>query len=302
MYFPFIKYRRIFYIFSGTLVTLSLVSIIIFGLKFGIDFTGGSVLGIKYEQQAPSFTQIKTALQPLKLGTITLKKDGENGVILRMKNISESTHEAVMEKLQNLGKLEKGSSNFENIGPIVGNELKQKTKFVVLLCIISIILYVAFAFRRVSKPVNSFIYGFTSLVALGHDIIIPLGVFSLLGELYGVQVTVPVITALLTVFGYSINDSVVVFDRVRENILKSQEPTFDLVVDKSLNQTITRSLNTSLTTLIVLFSIFFFGGVTLRYFSLALILGISFGTYSSLFLATPLLVSYLKRKERKMQS
>ncbi|MBZ9572888.1 protein translocase subunit SecF, partial [Patescibacteria group bacterium] len=172
-------------------------------------------------------------------------------------------------------------------------------KIVISLALTAILLYIAFSFRRISRPVKSYVYGLTSLIALFHDVLIPLGIFAVLGKFYGIEITIPIITAFLTVFGYSINDSVVVFDRVRENLLKLKEPTFGLTVETSLNQTITRSLNTSLTTLFVLFAIFFFGGETLKYFSFALILGIGLGTYSSLFLATPLLVSFLLFKERK---
>jgi len=299
MSFPFIKYRKIFYTISATLVTVAILSMLIFGLKFGIDFKGGSSLTITYKQNPPSQQQIKEKLKDLNLGEISIQKTGSKGVILKMKNIDEATYQKVLKRLKTLGKVEKGSSSFQTIGPVIGRELRQKTKVVIVLALLSILIYIAFSFRRISRPVPSSIYGITGLIALGHDVLIPLGIFAILGKFYGIEINIPIITALLTVFGYSINDSVVVFDRVRENLLKSQEPTFDLTVEKSLNQTIARSLNTSLTTLFVLFAIFLFGGASLRYFSLALILGISFGTYSSLFLATPLLVSYLHFKERK---
>ncbi|MCD6233177.1 protein translocase subunit SecF [bacterium] len=298
MFIAFVKHRRIFYTLSLTLVGVAVFAIFFFGLKFGIDFTGGTILRVEYENNLPSLERLQDSLKEFHLGKITFQKDGKNALTLKMKYIPESTHEEIMQKLGKLGKLKKGSSHFETIGPAIGRELRQKTKFVIISCLLAIVLYIAFSFRRVSKPVNSFVYGLAGLVALGHDIVIPLGIFALLGKFYGVEVTIPVITALLTVFGYSINDSVVVFDRVRENLLRSTASTFEMVVDKSLNQTLTRSLNTSLTTLLVLFSIFFFGGETLKYFSLALILGISFGTYSSMFLATPLLVSYLRKKQR----
>jgi preprotein translocase subunit SecF len=299
MYIPFIKHRKIFYTISATLVGLSIASMVLFGLKLGIDFTGGSSLELTYKSKTPSSQEIKTALKEFDLGEVVVQKSGETGVILKMKNISEQTHQKILEKLKGLGEIKEGSENFQTIGPVIGRELKEKTKIVIFVALIAILAYIAFSFRRVSKPVPSYVYGFTSLIALAHDVIIPLGIFAILGKFYGAEITIPIITALLTVFGYSINDSVVVFDRVRENLLKLKEPTFDLTVEKSLNQTLTRSLNTSLTTLLVLFAIFFFGGQTLRYFSLALILGIGFGTYSSLFIPIPLLVSYRQLKQRK---
>ena len=299
MHIPFIKHRKIFYSISVALVILAIVSIFLFGLKLGIDFTGGSSLEIAYQLTPPSSQEIKNALKDLNLGEILVQKSGERGVILKMKDIDEETHQRILEKLKKLGKVEEGSESFQSIGPTIGRELKQKTKIVVSLALIAILVYIAFSFRRVSKPVKSYIYGITSLIALGHDVLIPLGIFAILGKLYGVEITIPIITAFLTVFGYSINDSVVVFDRVRENLLKATSFNFELTVEKSLNQTLTRSLYTSLTTLLVLFAIFLFGGETLKYFSLALILGIGFGTYSSLFLATPLLVSYYLLKENR---
>ena len=195
--------------------------------------------------------------------------------------------------------MEEGSESFQSIGPVIGQELKRKTKIVIFLALFAILIYIALSFRRISRPVKSYVYGLTSIIALCHDVLIPLGILAFLGKFQGVEINIPIITAFLTVFGYSINDSVVVFDRVRENLLKSKEPTFSLAVERSLNQTFIRSLNTSLTTLFVLFTIFFLGGATLKYFSLTLILGIFLGTYSSLFLATPLLVTFYRFQERK---
>ncbi len=301
MYLPFIKHRKIFYTISAALVILAVVSIFIFGLKLGIDFTGGSSLEIAYQSVPPSSQEIREALKDLNLGEIIVQKSGQDGVIIKMKDISEGTHQRILERLKRLGEVKEGSESFQSIGPVIGRELTKKTKIVLTLALISILIYIAFSFRRISRPVRSYVYGLTSLIALGHDVLIPLGIFAVLGKFYGVEITIPIITAFLTVFGYSINDSVVVFDRIRENLLKTQEPTFDLTVEKSLNQSLTRSLNTSLTTMLVLFSIFLFGGETLRYFSLALILGISFGTYSSLFLASPLLVTIYRFKQRKFE-
>jgi len=298
MYIPFIKHRKIFYLVSATLVGLSVISIFIFGLKWGIDFTGGSSLEIEYKSSPPSSEEIKEALKEFNLEEVMIQKSGKTGIILKTKEISEETHQRILEKLKTLAEVEPGSESFQSIGPVIGRELTQKTKIVLTLALIAILVYIAFSFRRISRPVKSYVYGLTSLIALGHDVLIPLGIFSLLGKFYGLEISIPIITAFLTVFGYSINDSVVVFDRVRENLLKGKGATFDLTVEKSLNQSLTRSLNTSLTTLLVLLAIFFFGGETLKFFSLALILGIGFGTYSSLFLASPLLVSIYRLKEK----
>ena len=300
MLIQFLKFRKIFYVFSTIAIILSITSIFIFRLELGIDFTGGSMLEVEYENERPSIQLIQNRIEEITLEKIIVQPVEQKGIILKTKDTSEETYAKAIEKLEELGTLKQDASQFETIGPIIGNELKDKTKIVIILSLMAIVFYIAYSFRKISRPVNSFAYGFTSLIALCHDVLIPLGVFAFLGKLYGVQITIPVITAFLTVLGYSINNSVVVFDRARENLLRSREVSFGNIINKSLNETLTRSINTSLTTLFVLFSIFFFGGETLRYFSLALILGISCGTYSSIFLVTPLLVTYLEWREKRL--
>lgn len=295
MNLDFLKYKKIYFIFSGALILASLICLIVFGLKPGIDFTGGSILEIEYIEERPSNQEIREALSNLDLGEILVQPTEEKGVILKMKDISEDTHQQVLERLNETNKLEE--RRFESIGPLIGQELKQKTKIAIILSLIAIVLYIAWAFRKISRPIPSWQYGIASLLALFHDVLIPIGIFSVLGKFYGVQITIPVIAALLTVLGYSINNVVVVFDRIRENLLK-HVGTYQEIVNNSLNQTLTRSINTSLTTLFVLVAIFFFGGVTLKYFALALILGITVGTYSSILLASPILVAWLKWRKK----
>lgn len=299
---PFIKYRKIFYGISFFLVTLSLLSVLFFGLNLGIEFTGGSSLEIKFKTHRPSVKELKETLKDLKLGKIVIQEKAEKEILLKMKNIEENVHQEVLKRLRTLGEIEPGSEKFRSIGPVIGKELKRKTKIVMMVALFGILIYIALSFQKISRPVKSYIFGLSSLIALCHDVLVPLGVLAFLGKFGRVEITIPIITAFLTIFGYSINDSVVVFDRVRENLKKSRGEIFDLIVEKSLNQTLIRSLNTSFTTLLALFGIFFFGGETLKYFSLTLILGIFFGTYSSLFLATPLLTSYLRFQQKKKSS
>ena len=299
MNFPFIKYRKIYFCFSGILVLASIVCLIVFGLKPGIEFTGGSILELEYKTKRPSHQEIREVLAPFNLHE-NIQSTGEKGIIIRMRDISEEEYLKVLEKLSKQAEIAKEKTGFQSIGPMIGKELKRKTNIVILLALIAILLYMAFAFRRVFYPVKSWQYGIAGIIALFHDVLIPLGVFSILGKFYGVQVTIPVVTALLTIFGYSINDTVVVFDRIRENLLKRTDMTFEETVNRSLNQTLARSINTSFTTLLVLFAIFFFGGETLRYFSLTLIIGIIAGTYSSIFLASPMLVSWFRMGKKRV--
>jgi len=296
MSLKFLKYSKVYFVFSGILILASALSLFVFGLQPGIDFTGGSILEVEYMETRPDNQDVRDALAGLDLGEFSLQPANDKGLILRMKEIQEETHQEIMAGLAEAGPLEE--LRFESIGPVIGKELREKTGIVIILSLIAILLYIALAFRKLSFPAKSWQYGLASLAALLHDALIPLGVFSLLGRFYEIQITIPVVVALLTVLGYSINNTVVVFDRIRENLLRKVGKSYEETVDVSLSQTLTRSVNTSLTTLFVLVAIFFLGGETLKYFSLMLILGIVAGTYSSLFLAAPLLVVWLRLTKR----
>ncbi|HUW71830.1 MAG TPA: protein translocase subunit SecF [Candidatus Humimicrobiaceae bacterium] len=292
---PFLKYRKIYFILSGILVLGSLTCLGVFGLKPGIDFTGGSILEIKYEGERPAIEAVRQVLNDV-VGPVFVQPTDSNGLLIRMQEIDEGTHQQVLGILKESYQVEE--LRFESIGPVVGRELREKTTIVVILSLLAIVLYIAFSFRKIQRPISSWQYGLTSLLALFHDVLIPIGILAILGEFYGVQITISVIIALLMVLGYSINNTVVVFDRIRENLLKRVDSTFTETVDKSLNQTLARCLNTSLTTLFVLIAIFFLGGETLKYFALVLILGIIAGTYSSFFLVSPILVAWLEWRRK----
>jgi len=298
MNFDFIKYRRIFYGFSIGLTVVAIILVAFFGVKWGIDFTGGTVLSISYNGALPTAQQINKELLGLGLKEAVVQQQGEKTIVLKMQNITEANRQQIIAKLKEIGSVVEGSESFNSIGPVIGNELKGKIKTVVALSLISILIYIAIAFRKISYPVKSYIYGTTGVIALFHDVMIPIGVWAILGRYYGYEITIPIITALLTVFGYSINDTVVVFDRIRENLSKEKNTSFKEIVNKSLNQTFARSVNTSMTVLIVLVALFIFGGATLKPFALALIIGISLGTYSSIFLASPLVYSYYKIRQK----
>jgi len=186
---------------------------------------------------------------------------------------------------------------FESVGPIIGNELKQKSVYALIIVMLAIIVYIAYAFRQVSYPVESWKYGVSAIIALIHDVTIVLGVFAVLGHFAGIQIDAYFITALLTLLGFSVHDTIVTFDRIRENLHRKQDKTFEEVVNISVNETIVRSLNTSLLTAFVLLAVFLFGGESVKYFVLALLLGIIAGTYSSIFIASPLLIEIYKRKK-----
>jgi len=292
MNFKFTKYSFVYYIVFGILTVASVVVLCMFGLRFGIDFAGGSNMEIQFSGDRPSNDSIQQTLAEFGLGDITVQPIGSAGATLKFQGIDESTHQKILDKLNSDYTIIEKS--FQYIGPSVGQELRNKTEVAICMVLLAITLYIAFAFRKVSKPVSSWKYGITSLIALIHDILIPLGIFAVLGKLYNVEITIPIITALLTVLGFSVHDTIVIFDRIRENILRKGMANFEETVDWSLNQTIGRSLSTVFSTLIVLISIYFLGGETLKYFALALIIGISSGAYSSIFIAAPLLVTWYK--------
>ena len=291
----FTKYFKFYNIFSCLLLFSAIFLLFAIGLNFSIDFTGGSILEIEFEKR-PENPVIQEKLRDLNLGEITIQPTGDRGVILRIKEINEASHEDLLSKLGEISKVKE--QRFENIGPVVGKELRQKTITLIIVSLLSLLIYITIAFSKVSRPISSWQYGVISILTLSFDVLVAIGIFTLLEKFYQAQFSVPIVTALLTILGYTINDKVIVFDRIRENILKGQKKTFEETVNFSLNQTLTRSLSTGTCTLLVLLFIFFFGGDTLRYFSLILIVGIVVGTYSSLFLATPLLVVWLKSKKR----
>lgn len=288
--FLFTKYSNLYYLFSGILIIVSIASLVAFGLHFGIEFTGGSNLEVNFTQTRPNNEEIAKALEQFNLGEIVIQPTGQSGAVLKFKGVDEETHQKILAEITKLSPAEEKA--FQYIGPSVGQELKNKTLIAVAMALLAITLYIAFAFRKVSRPVASWKYGIASLIALFHDIVIPLGVFSALGHFYNVEITIPIIAALLTIIGFSVHDTIVIFDRIRENILRRGMGEFAATVDLSLNQTLGRSISTVATVLIVMFSLFFFGGQTLKWFSLALIVGVSAGAYSSIFIAGPLLVTW----------
>ena len=292
MTFNFTKYSTLYYIISGILIVATIVSLFMFGLKFGIEFVGGSNMEVQFQSARPSNEAISSALQSFNLGDITVQPTGTTGAILQFKGVDEATHQQILTALNKLSPSTEKS--FEYIGPSIGQELRNSTEVAILLALVAITLYIAFAFRKVSKPVSSWKYGITSLIALFHDVLIPIGVFSILGHFYNIEITIPIVAALLTILGFSVHDTIVIFDRIRENILRRGMGQFEDTVNWSLTQTLGRSISTVVTVEFVLISLFFLGGETLKWFALALIVGITSGAYSSIFIASPLLVSWYK--------
>lgn len=273
------------------MVIASIGAVLTFGLNYGIDFTGGSLLEIGYETEMLTTQEVRDVFTSLELEEPVVQASGESGAIIRFVEVNEDMHQKILESL-NAALSEKGGTvredRFESIGPSIGEELAGKSINALIVVLIAIVLYISWVFRKVSKPVASWKYGLIALVTLFHDVVIVVGFFALVGYYFDWQINTPFIAALLTVLGYSVNDTIIVFDRIRENIRLASH-TYEEVIDMSVIQTMSRSINTSVTTLLVLGAIFFFGGASIQSFVLALILGIIIGTYSSIFLASPLL-------------
>lgn len=297
MNIPFIKYYKIHYVIVVVLILASIFCLLKFGLNLGIDFLGGSILEVDFIQgERPENAKIQEKLKDLNLGEISIQPTAEKGIILRLKDIDEKTHEEILSRLNSISKIEE--KRFESIGPSIGSELRRKTIMLIIISLIALLLYIATAFRKLKWPISSWQYGVVSIITLFIDVLIPFLVLVLLGKFYNVQFNIPIVAALLTILGYTMNDKVVVFDRVRENLLRFKSDSFFATVNQSLNQIFTRSLSTGFCTLLVLFSLFFFGGDTLKYFSLTMIIGIIVGTYTSLFIASALLVSWDRHKHK----
>ena len=287
-----IGHKYIFLSFSGILVLASFIAFAAWGLKLGIDFTGGSLLEASFTEARPASEAIRDQVGGLGIGNVVVEAAGDRGVLLRFRSVDEQTHQEVVRALGALGTVRE--KQFTTIGPTIGTELKNRALLALGLALALIVLYLTWAFRHVSRPLSSWKYGLIAVaVGLFHDIIIPTGAFALLGRFAGAEADALFVTALLTILGFSVHDTIVVFDRTRENLrnLKKPEP-FDVTVNRSVNETLARSVFTSFTVLLVLAAIFFLGGASTKYFAITLIIGVLFGTYSSIFVASPLLVMW----------
>lgn len=288
--------RKIWFSLSGIMIALSVLAIALFGLRFGIDFTGGSLLEVSISDSV-SAEGVKSVLQSAGFDGVSAQSSGDNGYIIRTKSLSESEHQRLLDALYaTYGEVVE--LRFDSIGPAIGSELKRTAIIGVVLTLILIGLYIAWMYRGVSKPVAAWKYGVLTVFTAFHDVIVPVGVFAVLGSVMGWEIGSTFVAAVLTILGYSINDTVVVFDRTRENLLRGVGGSFEETVEISIKETLVRSINTSVTTLLALFAVFFFGGDTTKPFALALIIGIAVGTYSSIFIASPALVTWEKVGKR----
>ncbi len=273
------KYKNVYFLISLILILPGLYFLARYGLKLSIDFTGGSVIEVSEKIKDP------------KIEIVSIQKTSNGTYIYRTKPIDTKTKDAVFGK-----KVER----FETVGPVIGKELTIKALQGIALASLAIVLYIAYAFRQIPAPYKSWKFGVSAVVALLHDVLLVVGVFAILGHFWGVEVDALFVTALLTIIGFSVHDTIVVFDRLRENLRKDgNKMSFEDVANESLLQTLGRSLTTSLTVLFTLLALILFGGESIKWFCVALFIGVASGTYSSIFNATPLLVIWEEKEKKK---
>ncbi len=292
-----IKYRKFFYAVTLLIIIASAAALGAWGLNLGIDFTGGTIWKIAFKNTAPATDALNAALIKEGVEPSVTQPVGDKGFILRFRPMEEAQHQQALSALKtqfgNLDELE-----FSAIGPSIGKELRDKAVYAVILSILAVIVYIAWSFRKVEPVVSSWTYGVFTVAAMVHDVFLPLGVFAVLGHFLHYEITSVFVAAILTIAGYSITDTIVVFDRVRENLRKHTHDDFVELVAASLKQTLARSINTTLATVLVLLAIYFWGGDSIKHFALALIIGLVSGAYSSIFIASPLLVTWSLRKNK----
>jgi preprotein translocase subunit SecF len=296
-----VKHKKIFISISIVLVVLSIISLFTFGLNIGIDFKGGALTEVTYTDTRPAQEEVYKNVEALNFGSVLVQPTGEKSYLVKSRDLNDAEHASLLKTLSLNNKNPLTEVSFTSIGPSVGKELTRKAIIAVILVSLAIICFIAFAFRKVSKPVSSWRYGLIAIVSLLHDVLIPVGIFVVLSHYYGAEVDTLFLVAILTVLGLSVSDTIVIFDRIRENLRNdsSHKVNFGEIVGRSLEQSYVRSISTSLTVILVLLALVFFGPASTKYFALMLTAGMFFGTYSSIFLASPLLVWVAEKQLQK---
>lgn len=320
-----IIYKKFFLILALAIVTSALAIVAIFGLRFGIDFTGGALLEVTYKT-APDKAAIENTIATAQIQNPLVRRsdsDAGEAYLITVRELTLPERTSLESSLTSLG--EGGVvTRYTSIGPVIGQELQDKAVWAIGGVLLIIIIYVAFAFAGIGKPVSSWVYGLMTITVLGHDILVPIAAMSLLCYFMGAEVDILFVTALLTILGYSVNDTIVIFDRVREKLIQNRTETksktiepggveiitteytltkpFGDLVGMAVSETMVRSVNTSLTVLFALLVLYFLGSAVTQTFSLVLMVGVFAGAFSSIFIASPLLVAFAEYQAKKVKS
>jgi preprotein translocase subunit SecF len=296
-----VTYRTAYFWITGIILAGCIGAISFFGLPLDVDFTGGSLMQVSYQSERPEISEIEKQVATIPLGSVFIRSSGDKDVSIRTRTMTPAEHDAVLEVLaRNASTTE---MSYTSVGPTLGGQFANKALWALIAVAFAIIFYIAFAFRKVSRPVPSWGYGLTVIVCLLHDLTIPTGLFAVLAHFTSVQVDALFVTALLALLGYSVNDTIVIFDRIREHLAYNEKTriteTFEQTVGKSISETMTRSINTSMTVVLALLALVLFGAEATRTFSLVLLVGVIAGTYSSILLAAPLLIPLARKFAKK---
>ncbi len=283
--------RFLFFLISGVLILIGIISLVVFGLKPGIEFSSGSMLTVSFEQEVAQ-SELRQELVNLGYPNVIIQRTGEGDFFIRTRELT-GEDKAAMESALTARFGSATEREFYSVSPMVAEETAHNAAIAVAVAAVGILLYITWAFRRMPKP---FHYGICAIIALVHDVVVVTGIFAILGAIMGWEINLMFITGVLAVIGYSINNTVVVFDRIRENLKKGISTDFEVVVNSSLVETLSRSLNTSLTTIFVVLALLLFVGASIQNFAIVLLIGVIAGTYSSLCIAPTLLVVW-QRKE-----
>ena len=291
-----IRHRPLFFWITGLLLAAALGAILVFGLPLGIDFTGGSLMQVSYSGSHPALADIQKEISVIPLGTVSVRAYGDNGVSIRTRTMTPGEHDAV------LAAISKTASTTElaytSVGPALGSQFTSKALWAIFAVMLVIVLYIAFAFRKVSRPVPGWGYGLTVVAMLVIDIIVPTGFYAAYCHFTGAEVDSLFVVALLALLGYCVNDVIVIFDRVRENLSKNEKTgfkeSFENTIGNSINETMTRSINTALTVALALIALIFLGAPATQNFALVMLVGVVAGTFSSICRSAPLLIPIAK--------
>ncbi|MDP3795106.1 MAG: protein translocase subunit SecF [bacterium] len=294
----FTRYRKIFYGFSLTLAVAGVMALALFGVEFGNEFTGGSILEVEFTATRPTPDDVRRVLDGLDLGPLTIQPSGERAHLLRFRSVEEAVHQEILTRVKTLD-AEAAERRFEAIGPTIGRELRTISIWTTIVSLIAIFIYLVIAFRNVPRRLGAHKFAGLVIVTLIHDLAITAGLLAIIGQFTSLEIGVPVLAAFLVIAGYSINDTIIVFDRIRERATRAAPGDFSGEIDQAILTTLRRSLFTSFTTILALIAILLFGGPTLKTFALTLIVGIVVGTYSSVAIASPLLLTLSRFDARR---
>jgi len=288
------KYKKIWFGISLLIIIPGIISIFLWNLKLSIDFTGGSLMEVSGTKDSAKVTEI---VKKEGAEVSSIQKTGDNSLIIRTKELPEDKHRKVKSELES--QLKATETRFETVGPTVSKDITQKAFMLIGAASVLIVFFLAYSFRKVPKPVSSWQFGVCAIVALLHDVLVMLGVFSILGHFLNIEIDSMFVVAALTVIGFSVHDTIVVFDRIRENLIRRGSDDFEQLANDSVLETFSRSLNTSFLTFLVLLTLYLLGGQSTQIFVLALLIGIATGTYSSIFNAAPMLVVWQNWKRKR---